>query len=236
MPLTKTSFCLTRGLLQLTLILLSLNSKLSPPSPESKLQAAPKPHESNTALFLYAKDISLVHSPLDPLQPPTINSRKGLGLHLKSSTSALSWFCSLLILSGDLETNPGPPIINTHAVNAQNPVETTRPLLCVTHAKNGPIRNVPKSPLKISKPSQIQTPPGTAATAIYQNSPPPSLMTLKPKTSPLIQSRPLLKLGPAPPPHPTFDHPRPQHLSLPHLQPTLREQSPAKSNQTSRAW
>ena len=110
---TKSGFTSTRRLLQFIILIININNKLTLPHPALTDAIATSPisspsKESQLTLFHCTTDISLVLSsrPTDPLQPPTLTTRKCLALRVKSSGT---WLCSLLILSGDLETNPGPP-------------------------------------------------------------------------------------------------------------------------------
>ena len=110
---TKSGFTSTRRLLQFIILIININNKLTLPQPALTDAIATSPisspsKESQLTLFHCTTDISLVLSsrPTDPLQPPTLTTRKCLALRVKSSGT---WLCSLLILSGGLETNPGPP-------------------------------------------------------------------------------------------------------------------------------
>ena len=109
---TKAGFRSTRRLIQLIILVSSINNKFTPPNPKTTDAPITAPlstlsKEYQMTLFYCASDISQVLSSksLDPLQPPTLSTRKSLALRVNSSGT---WLCSLLILSGDLETNPGP--------------------------------------------------------------------------------------------------------------------------------
>ena len=222
----KTCFYLTRRLSHLFVLLLYLNTKLSPPKPESKLEVPPQPQESHTALFLCAKDISLVQSPRDPLEPPTLHNRTKLALRLNSSASTLSWLCSLLILAGDLETNPGPPNYKYPCSDCKKPCKSNQASVMCDTCQKWTHQKCAKIPSHIFK--TLSNPDISWHCSNCKNTPSPAT----------ILESPLPKLNPLPPLQITFDQRRRQHQSLPRPHPTLREHNhtEAKLNQTSRAW
>ena len=65
------------------------------------------PEACKSSLFSLSMS-SVLLAPSDPRIPPWRNHlSKSLVLHVKSNSPS-SWLCSLLMLSGDLESNPGP--------------------------------------------------------------------------------------------------------------------------------
>ena len=102
---------LFKGLLQLAYTLFHISQPfrtLHDLAPEHPLAPVViQPLERPTLLYSLPHS-SFLLAPTDPRVPPWRNHlSKSLALHVRSDSPS-SWICSLLMLSGDLETNPGP--------------------------------------------------------------------------------------------------------------------------------
>ena len=153
-----TNFTLTKTFLSLmqTLFILYNTHHPSdyPPSLLANARWKPvliQPKKSQTALFPLPQ-VSLALTSPHPFHSLPSNIRKSSALNLNPSTSHSAWILSLLILSGDIETNPGPPPQNTLVVYAPAPVGFPNPPSSVTHATLGSIKNASKLTLLAGNP------------------------------------------------------------------------------------
>ena len=87
-----------------------------------------QPKKSQTALFPLPQ-VSLALTSPHPFHSLPSNIRKSSALNLNPSTSHSAWILSLLILSGDIETNPGPPTTKYPCGVCSRPCRISQPAI-----------------------------------------------------------------------------------------------------------